>query len=1330
MKSQKVGIQSFDELAHVSINVTGEGISQPILFTWDGGDREIATGTTVTAPTSFSLEVPQGNNRLIQILAVYKDSTSSGSMQFFYGDISRSLNLATEGIDIPIISLGSSTQIVDGQVMGRYLTGAGTGPTGKIDILYTAPGKPPMIIERDTIINGWFSLFMLSQVAFSYRLPDGSLLWDGPVDLNSPIFAAKPSTLRVSVPMHQRNNSWSGAANWRPENPQVFIYGWFGNADQVAAKVVCDNLSPSALNRLATGNSSATFLSRVNASPPANLFDGTLSSVYVHGGVPIATAGTACLTSASIAAANFESVLSFSTTLIDGQGKDNAAGFRGPFVGKNEGGFLTITNSATGKLLEATLLPGVSSVIDSFVAFKKSAQEQPRTNFAPCSAMALAGLGGFSPAGKATLVGNLMTLNIAMTPEEASAGTLVALCPVRGGMIAESGYWISPSYFKGSGGGSNTTPYLRFEFQGAGFYNSPQGSTVLTIGKCYEVIPRLYQSGMPFSYPNASGLSLTALSSPFGSFYTTSACAAPVSTATISQASSSATPLYFKATSPVAGASLSVTISDASISFGNSQPIFAENGKLRINLPARIVQNVCYPATLNWIEAPGDSNFSSLITTSSIAGSDISLDPGTGGSFFANTNCTGTANSANTISNGSVIVSYMATTSATKSVSASASGPNPAVPLTKTIDIGAGGPLVDKIVAIPWTGTLMPGQCNQITLVLLNHDNAVVPTPVAFSVGYSAGIPGVLFVDPGCGTSGNSVTFNPGESARVISFIPSAAGATFALSLLSGALSNSANLTVANPVSGGAGVDPHYFYAEVPALNGKKLIGSHQFPINIPLRFPSGATNLQCSLDDISYSACSPSVVDGSFNYIWTEGDAVTKQVRYFRITMPGVASTRTYKLSPVELFGPEFKAIHCDSIIAANTTFIAINSIFLSSNVVCLNQNVVLTKTGANDQIVLNGGGGKYLIGHTTGNTIDVANLGGSGDPNFMFNGDITTRGAGVANLNFVNLAAGDSFLALGPTLIATASFTPIIISGNSMTITGASLFSTSGISSLPFSEPDIELHLIGNQFTVNSPYNSSGTTYGVNLYGAAMGKTLIVDNSLTGAGLARDCQNVGVKVASTTIGIANVSIENLKWSGNGCAIEIFGANSSNPISNLTIQSADIDLNAMPVGSSDAIGISLDNVSSFEVKNNRVVWSDFTAGSIHSLVRIALSGGGSATGSFTQNVLSGVKDTTYGWLEVYAPVVINNFDYNQFIYRGSTALTYKPIYNTANMFNKASALAHGNNLFCSGTSNIWSTLLQNSNSGTFSAATALTNCTHINDVELTSGLCKSVCSP
>jgi hypothetical protein len=212
---------------------------------------------------------------------------------------------------------------------------------------------------------------MLSNVSFSYRLPDGTLLWDGPVDLNSAAFSAKSSVLRVSVPSHQTNRSWSGPASWRPENPQVFVYGWFGNSTALSGKVVCDTPTPSALTRVATGNSSSTLLSRTNAAPPTDLFNGALSSFYVQGGVAFGSAGSACLDATSIAAEKFKSILNFSANLIDGSGNDNAAGFRHSFVLSSDGNFLTISNSATGRTMNGTLLPEFLPTLMT-ISFSKS----------------------------------------------------------------------------------------------------------------------------------------------------------------------------------------------------------------------------------------------------------------------------------------------------------------------------------------------------------------------------------------------------------------------------------------------------------------------------------------------------------------------------------------------------------------------------------------------------------------------------------------------------------------------------------------------------------------------------------------------------------------------------------------------------------------------------------------------------------------------------------------------------------------------------------------------------------------------------------------------
>ncbi|MGZ3797854.1 MAG: hypothetical protein ACXVB1_15895, partial [Pseudobdellovibrionaceae bacterium] len=135
MSAKKVGTLAFDTLVHVSINVTGSGITAPILLNWDS-DKNGSGGTT-TAPTSFSLDIPQGPDRLIQVLAVYTDSTSpSKAMQFYYGDLTKTLAAAIEDAPVTVTSVGQGATIISGQRQGRYLTSPTAGPTGRVDIVY------------------------------------------------------------------------------------------------------------------------------------------------------------------------------------------------------------------------------------------------------------------------------------------------------------------------------------------------------------------------------------------------------------------------------------------------------------------------------------------------------------------------------------------------------------------------------------------------------------------------------------------------------------------------------------------------------------------------------------------------------------------------------------------------------------------------------------------------------------------------------------------------------------------------------------------------------------------------------------------------------------------------------------------------------------------------------------------------------------------------------------------------------------------------------------------------------------------------------------------
>jgi sugar lactone lactonase YvrE len=584
----------------------------------------------------------------------------------------------------------------------------------------------------------------------------------------------------------------------------------------------------------------------------------------------------------------------------------------------------------------------------------------------------------------------------------------------------------------------------------------------------------------------------------------------------------------------------------------------------------------------------------------------------------------------------------------------------------------------------------------------------------------------------------NQVTFSAGSMTQYIGFVPGKANATVNLTVISGARSISTPMTVSNPLAGGPGVDSNYLYAEPPTLNGKKIVGSHEFPKLVPLKFPSGAT-LMCSPNGSGFlpENCS-GIVDGGLNYIWTASDAINNQERYFQISLPG-GGPRTYKFRPSEIYGTTFKAYNCDHVQSTDTGFSQINSLYSGSvNVVCLGQTaqgvgVVVTKANGVDQISLIGDGGRALIGHTGGNTVNAAFLPvGGGNPNIPIGGDISTRGVVLANLNLTGLAGSDPFVGLIGTLVSASPNKQVRISGNTFTLTGVGSMTTYGIRSSLIAEPDIEIHISNNNFTINSPQNPGGTTYGIALTDADFGATWIKDNSFIGGGAAENCQTVGVSIESASRPVNFVTIENMKWQGNGCGIIATGSGGANVVSNLVIKNSNIELNSLPNPSLTALGVKLFNVASFTLSDNRVAWTDLLpSADIQNLVKID-SGGSASTGVFRNNVLATTKNPANNFLMINNSVItLNSFDHNQFVYTGSSSIPTSVISNVSSIgLNRSSLQTHGNNLFCSGSANVWSSILLSPSAGSFNESDANTSCKHANDVDTTTNLCKTPCAP
>jgi hypothetical protein len=210
-KSSKVGALE-SEIEAIILNVTVKTSAGPqvIYRGWSGHDFG---ASTYPSPEFFLIsDLQSGTAPLIQVLVV-KNNETTGGMTFHYGKAQETLSGAEQTVTVPIAQVGSSVADGDGQIAGRYLTGSNVGPTGRLNIQYNPGDGTEMLIQRVDIINGWFRAFALEDVAMSYRLPDGTMLFGKPVSLTTAgvLTGDDPGTggvneaaanLRVRIPAH------------------------------------------------------------------------------------------------------------------------------------------------------------------------------------------------------------------------------------------------------------------------------------------------------------------------------------------------------------------------------------------------------------------------------------------------------------------------------------------------------------------------------------------------------------------------------------------------------------------------------------------------------------------------------------------------------------------------------------------------------------------------------------------------------------------------------------------------------------------------------------------------------------------------------------------------------------------------------------------------------------------------------------------------------------------------------------------------------------------------------------------------------------------------
>lgn len=448
---------------HIIINVYGESIHDKIVYSWDKC-KDCPEGEKVYPGVFPFGDAEIGKDLKIQALAVYKDSTTS-DMVFYYGNFSG--NFSGSPIEIAVTDVGSTTGAVSGKISGRYLTGTDTGPTGTIEISYdfaASDAFSPLVIERSSIVNGWFSVFALTGMQFTYTVAEtGEVLWGKPMSLDSDEFdpsyspdsgATYPQFNHVAKaysPIHLEDHS--GITVIR--EAQILVWGYWGNAaGNASSKRVCTpylstnttrakrymtagasfaNSSYLSLSRLLTpGLAQPSIAELLDDSSDANAY----SYLVIEGGQNM-TGGCYSYYSSTDKYLNYFRI---EPEFFDGVGNDQAAGFNGIFAYQNVSGFYTsVSLSGSPAIFHFNLLPGVESVISDVTLYTLPSTKDYQVEVPKCDGSE--GLANISLAGSAALTATTTSVDIQtpVTSSQIAAGIFGVVCYKNKNTSANSG---------------------------------------------------------------------------------------------------------------------------------------------------------------------------------------------------------------------------------------------------------------------------------------------------------------------------------------------------------------------------------------------------------------------------------------------------------------------------------------------------------------------------------------------------------------------------------------------------------------------------------------------------------------------------------------------------------------------------------------------------------------------------------------------------------------------------------------------------------------------------------------------------------------------------
>lgn len=741
---------------HIAVNVSGPDFST-IYWAWD--NTTYSTNATATAQIDH---IPQGANRLFQVLYVSQDANSN--LYFYYGDLTQSLLNPVVPLSINVAAITSST--VQGRIIGRYVDASGAGPTGLLSSYFDpGSGKPSMIVDQNEIFGGWFSVFSLPSNPFTYKADDGTIVLANYAA--APAYVTGQSSAFITVPASYR--IFSGQQNTNYITAQNILAGFFGPGS--SSKKTCVASAASTVVPYLFSDLAGTSPLIWNGSQSGCTISQTC---LVSGGISAST--PPCISPDNVNYMKFHELL-----LSD---KDSFMAFKGPFqktdLGSGNSQGLSGSLSGTSLALNWQFMPGATNKIDGVEVFYKWDNSNNSSN-APyrlnngyaCSQ--LVKNYGFTSAGKFSTSQISATVNVG---SGTAVQSLVALaCPFSNSRSPI--YFTSAAQYDESNSVNNMNQVTLIDNSGH--------ATTAAQNVCKPYLLQALSNGSP--YQNASGMTV-ALTTNIQSgnigasgFSTNPSCSGAVQKQTILLPSGvSSTTVYFIGTTSsyfsVSTSTNQASFQNFSTTIGVVQPATPTPTNILFTINAfqisgyyRLASGQCYPVNAE-LQGTG-----SLPTTGG-GSATLAASGGLTGFFFSGSTCGGTAlNSTDTSgatitigpSDQSAAFSFKpdVVTATTGGAQLLASGISPAsasgIPNIKAAPaIQAAAPNAYALLPVLSNNqnAFDPGACVPISISAANNFGASIQSPSIQTLNLSA-TGGALFSDYCGGSTVTSITLIP-----------------------------------------------------------------------------------------------------------------------------------------------------------------------------------------------------------------------------------------------------------------------------------------------------------------------------------------------------------------------------------------------------------------------------------------------------------------------------------------------------------------------------------------------------------------------------------------